>query len=184
MLPPSAHTPCPHISLDLNVNMNEKTWSASVTHCFQRLIQIMLWFRLIWFYFLVVLFSCGVERDKVDHTGRTDTRDEAMMGKSRRLNRLRNRTVNDRRMKVSVSARDKGLCTSEHSPLSLTVLLPVQICKCMSHTQRSGRVHNQDWVLVKDEVIPSTCTLADVLTMASAVCFQFFHWTTRRSGTT
>lgn len=53
MLPPCAHTPCPHISLDLNVNMNEKTWRASGTHCFQRLIQIMLWFRLIWFYFPV-----------------------------------------------------------------------------------------------------------------------------------
>lgn len=53
MLPPSAHTPCPHISLDLNVNMNEKMWRASVTHCFQRLIQIMLWFQLIWFYFAV-----------------------------------------------------------------------------------------------------------------------------------
>lgn len=33
----------------------------------------------------LVLFCCGgVERDKVDHTGRTDTGDEAMMGKSRR----------------------------------------------------------------------------------------------------
>lgn len=33
----------------------------------------------------LVLFSCGgVERDKVDHTGRNDTGDEAMMGKSRR----------------------------------------------------------------------------------------------------
>lgn len=123
----------------------------------------------------LVLFSCGgVERDKVDHTGRTDTGDEAMTGKSRRWNRLRNRTVNGRGMKVSMSARDKALCTSELFPLSRRVIPPVQICKCMSHTRRSGRVPSQDWVLVKDEVIPSTCMRADVLTMASAVCFQFF----------
>lgn len=42
VLPPSTHTLHPHISLELNVNMNERTWRASVTHCFQRLIQIML----------------------------------------------------------------------------------------------------------------------------------------------
>lgn len=79
VLPPSAHTPCPHISLDLNVNMNEKTWRASdslfpASDSDHALISTDL-----------VLFSCGgVERDKVDHTGRSDTGDEAMMGKSRR----------------------------------------------------------------------------------------------------
>lgn len=164
VLPPSAHTHCPHISLDLNVNMNEKTWRASdslfpASDSDHALISTDL-----------VLFSCGgVERDKVDHTGRSDTGDEAMMGKSRRWNRLRHRTVIDRRMKVSVSARDKGLCISELFPLSLTVIPPVRLCKCMSHTQRSGRVHNQDWVPVKDEVIPSPSTRADILTMASTV---------------
>lgn len=58
----------------------------------------------------IVFSRGGEEKDKVDHTGRTDTGDEAMMGKSRRWNRLGNRTVIDRRMKVSMWARDKGLC--------------------------------------------------------------------------
>lgn len=41
-----------------------------------------------------IVFSCGgAGRDKADHTGRTDTGDEAMMGKSGRWNTLRNRTV-------------------------------------------------------------------------------------------
>lgn len=74
--------------------------------------------------------------------------------------------------KVGVWARDKGLCISALSSVS-DGCSAVWICKCMSHTRGSGRVHTQDWVLAKDEVISSTSTStwADVLTMASPMCF-------------
>lgn len=148
MLPLSAHTPYPHISLGLNVNMNEKTWGGFCDSLFPAS-------DFNWFGFI---FPCWSERG-------TKWITQGKLTQEMRQWWVRAKDETDSGTEQSFteewkSACDKGLCISELFPQSLTVIPPVQICKCMSHTQRSGRVYNQDWVLVKDEVIPSTSTRA------------------------
>lgn len=122
----------------------KKTWRASLTHCFQRLMQIMLWFPLIWFCFAV------------EEQRGTKWITQGELTQEMRQWWVRAGDETDWGTEQSLTGEWKSTCqrvmkVHVHPSSFLCLWRLFRPCGSASvwvtHTRRSGSVHSQDGVL-------------------------------------